>query len=90
MAGNTVYVQGNYVDVHDNEVVNLSIAQVPNENLPSAYLCTIAAGILALIACMSASLLRIAILSEMLNEPFSSFDWKTSVPSSVRSPLLYS
>ena len=25
MAGNTVYVQGNYVDVHDNEVVNLSI-----------------------------------------------------------------
>jgi hypothetical protein len=25
MAGNTVYVQGSYVDVHDNEVVNLSI-----------------------------------------------------------------
>ena len=25
MAGNTIYVQGNYVDVHDNEVVNLSI-----------------------------------------------------------------
>ena len=25
MAGNTVYVQGNYVDVHDNEVVNLNI-----------------------------------------------------------------
>lgn len=25
MAGNTVYVQGNYVDVHDNEVVNLTI-----------------------------------------------------------------
>ena len=25
MAGNTVYVSGNYVDVHDNEVVNLSI-----------------------------------------------------------------
>lgn len=25
MAGNTVYVQGNYVDVHDNAVVNLSI-----------------------------------------------------------------
>ena len=25
MAGNTVYVQGNYVDVHDNEIVNLSI-----------------------------------------------------------------
>ena len=25
MAGNTVHVQGNYVDVHDNEVVNLSI-----------------------------------------------------------------
>ena len=25
MASNTVYVQGSYVDVHDNEVVNLSI-----------------------------------------------------------------
>lgn len=25
MAGNTVYVQGSYVDVHDNGVVNLSI-----------------------------------------------------------------
>ena len=25
MAGNTVYVQGSYVDVHDTEVVNLSI-----------------------------------------------------------------
>ena len=25
MAGNTVHVQGSYVDVHDNEVVNLSI-----------------------------------------------------------------
>ena len=25
MAGNTVYVQGSYVDVHDNEVVNLSV-----------------------------------------------------------------
>ena len=25
MAGNTVYVQGNYVDVHDNQVVNLTI-----------------------------------------------------------------
>lgn len=25
MAGNTVYVQGSYVDVHDNEVVNLTI-----------------------------------------------------------------
>ncbi len=25
MSGNTVYVQGSYVDVHDNEVVNLSI-----------------------------------------------------------------
>ena len=25
MAGNTVYVSGNYVDVHDNEVVNLQI-----------------------------------------------------------------
>ena len=28
MAGNTVYVQGNYVDVHDNEVVNLNIDKV--------------------------------------------------------------
>ena len=28
MAGNTVYVQGSYVDVHDNEVVNLSIDKV--------------------------------------------------------------
>ena len=28
MAGNTVYVQGNYVAVHDNEVVNLSIDKV--------------------------------------------------------------
>lgn len=25
MASNTVYVQGSYVDVHDNEVVNLSV-----------------------------------------------------------------
>ena len=25
MAGNKVYVQGSYVDIHDNEVVNLSI-----------------------------------------------------------------
>ena len=25
MAANTVYVQGSYVDVHDNEVVNLSV-----------------------------------------------------------------
>ena len=35
MPGNTVYVQGNYVDVHDNEVVNLNIdkatVQVGNE-----------------------------------------------------------
>lgn len=28
MAGNTVHVQGNYVDVHDNEVVNLTIDKV--------------------------------------------------------------
>ena len=28
MAGNKVYVQGNYVDIHDNEVVNLSIDKV--------------------------------------------------------------
>lgn len=35
MAGNTVYVQGNYVDVHDNEVVNLNIDKASvnlNEN----------------------------------------------------------
>ena len=25
MAGNTVYVQGSYIDVHDNEVVNLNV-----------------------------------------------------------------
>ena len=25
MAGNKVYVQGSYIDVHDNEVVNLSV-----------------------------------------------------------------
>lgn len=28
MAGNKVYVQGNYVDIHDNEVVNLNIDKV--------------------------------------------------------------
>lgn len=28
MAGNKVYVQGHYVDVHDNEVVNISIDKV--------------------------------------------------------------
>ena len=35
MAGNRVYVQGNYVDVHDNEVVNISIDKAKlnvNEN----------------------------------------------------------
>ena len=35
MAGNTVHVQGSYVDVHDNEVVNLSIDKATvklNEN----------------------------------------------------------
>ena len=25
MAGNTIHVQGSYIDVHDNEVVNLSV-----------------------------------------------------------------
>ena len=39
MAGNTVYVQGNYVDVHDNEVVNLTIekatVQMEDSELPS-------------------------------------------------------
>ena len=43
MAGNTVYVQGNYVDVHDNEVVNLSIEKVNlnvNKNEIPACLCT--------------------------------------------------
>ena len=28
MASNKVYVQGNYVDIHDNEVVNLNIDKV--------------------------------------------------------------
>ena len=42
MAGNTVYVQGSYVDVHDNEVVNLSIDKATvngvdiNDNLSGA------------------------------------------------------
>ena len=42
MAGNTVNVQGNYIDVHDNEVVNLSIDKAmvnlqdePGDSLPS-------------------------------------------------------
>lgn len=39
MAGNTVYVQGNYVDVHDNEVVNLTIekatVQMEDSELPT-------------------------------------------------------
>lgn len=39
MAGNTVYVQGNYVDVHDNEVVNLNIdkamVKVEDSDLPT-------------------------------------------------------
>lgn len=37
MAGNKVYVQGNYVDIHDNEVVNLNIekatVKVQEENV---------------------------------------------------------
>ena len=33
MAGNTIYVQGNYVDVHDNEVVNVSIDKVGSMNV---------------------------------------------------------
>ena len=33
MAGNTIYVQGNYVDVHDNEVVNVSIDKVGTMNV---------------------------------------------------------
>ena len=33
MAGNTVYVQGSYVDVHDNEVVNVSIDKVGTMNV---------------------------------------------------------
>ena len=40
MAGNTVYVQGSYVDVHDNEVVNLSIDKATvkmNENETLCY-----------------------------------------------------
>ena len=39
MAANTVYVQGPYVDVHDNEVVNLSVdkagkVQVDSRQMP--------------------------------------------------------
>ena len=33
MAGNKIYVQGNYVDVHDNEVVNLSIDKAGTVNV---------------------------------------------------------
>ena len=38
MAGNNIYVQGSYIDVHDNEVVNLSVDKAKvtineNENL---------------------------------------------------------
>ena len=33
MAGNTVNVQGNYVDVHDNEVVNLTIEKAGEVNV---------------------------------------------------------
>ena len=48
MAGNKVYVQGNYVDIHDNEVVNLNIDKVgavhvqgnvpPKEDIPAEFL----------------------------------------------------
>ena len=37
MAGNTVYVQGNYVDVHDNEVVNLSIDKVGTMQMAESW-----------------------------------------------------
>ena len=30
MAGNTIHVQGNYVDVHDNEVVNINMSGKDN------------------------------------------------------------
>ena len=36
MAGNKVYVQGSYVDVHDNEVVNLSIDKAGTVSLDKA------------------------------------------------------
>ena len=36
MAGNNVYVQGNYVDVHDNEVVNLTIDKAGKVNVQDA------------------------------------------------------
>lgn len=36
MAGNTVHVQGSYVDVHDNEVVNLSIDKAGTVNVGEA------------------------------------------------------
>ena len=35
MAANTVYVQGPYVDVHDNEVVNLSVDKAGKVNVDS-------------------------------------------------------
>lgn len=38
MASNTVYVQGSYVDVHDNEVVNLSIDKAGKVSLDKADL----------------------------------------------------
>jgi len=37
MAGNRVYVQGNYVDVHDNEVVNLSIDKAGTVQVHDAH-----------------------------------------------------
>lgn len=36
MAGNKVYVQGSYVDVHDNEVVNLTIDKAGTVNVQDA------------------------------------------------------
>ena len=36
MASNKVYVQGSYVDVHDNEVVNLSIDKAGKVSLEKA------------------------------------------------------
>ena len=37
MAGNTVYVQGNYVDLHDNQVVNLSIEKMGTKQMAEGW-----------------------------------------------------
>lgn len=45
MAGNNIYVQGSYIDIHDNEVVNLSVdkgeVHLGDQQLPAAEECVI-------------------------------------------------